>query len=83
MAQDGLLTLVRPLCRPIGIVYTHFHLKSFCVWLHPQVVHAVLSGQQLERPSRCPRELYDLMQQCWAAEPEERPSFEEVSNCFK
>jgi hypothetical protein len=48
-----------------------------------QVVHGVLSGRRLERPSRCPQEVYALMLSCWAEDPAARPSFEEVIARFK
>jgi len=32
----------------------------------------------LERPSTCPREIYDLMVECWRTEPHQRPTFREM-----
>ena len=32
----------------------------------------------MERPGRCPGQLYSLMLDCWAAEPEERPGWDEL-----
>ncbi|CAG9534266.1 unnamed protein product [Cercopithifilaria johnstoni] len=34
--------------------------------------------QRLECPDACPSEFYDLMMQCWAHKPEERPSFTDI-----
>ncbi|VBB26404.1 unnamed protein product [Acanthocheilonema viteae] len=34
--------------------------------------------QRLECPDACPTEFYDLMMQCWAHKPEERPSFTDI-----
>uniref|UniRef100_A0A8R1TT30 non-specific protein-tyrosine kinase n=2 Tax=Onchocerca TaxID=6281 RepID=A0A8R1TT30_ONCVO len=34
--------------------------------------------QRLECPDACPIEFYDLMMQCWAHKPEERPSFTDI-----
>uniref|UniRef100_A0A0R3S2M2 non-specific protein-tyrosine kinase n=1 Tax=Elaeophora elaphi TaxID=1147741 RepID=A0A0R3S2M2_9BILA len=34
--------------------------------------------QRLECPDACPVEFYDLMMQCWAHKPEERPSFTDI-----
>jgi hypothetical protein len=48
-----------------------------------QVVHSVLSGARLARPARCPRELYQLMLDCWAAQPEQRPSFTDILALFR
>jgi len=43
----------------------------------------VLAGQRLERPTKCPAEVYQLMLDCWDAEPPKRPSFEGVIERFK
>ena len=32
----------------------------------------------LERPQVCPKDLYELMKECWKREPSERPSFREI-----
>ena len=32
----------------------------------------------LPRPSRCSREIYDFLLQCWSCEPSVRPSFSEI-----
>ncbi|VDN19608.1 unnamed protein product [Gongylonema pulchrum] len=34
--------------------------------------------QRLECPDACPVEMYNLMMQCWAHKPEERPSFNDI-----
>jgi hypothetical protein len=44
----------------------------------PQVIRAVLSGARLERPAKCPAEMYALMQDCWAHDPAARPTFQGV-----
>ncbi len=38
------------------------------------------SGQRLERPENCSETLYNLMLECWAERPEDRPSFKEILN---
>jgi Protein tyrosine and serine/threonine kinase len=44
-----------------------------------QVVAAVLGRRERPRiPSRCPAPLSQLMQQCWAHDPNVRPSFNEI-----
>ena len=35
-------------------------------------------GLQLERPPLCPKDLFELMCECWRKEPEDRPSFREI-----
>ncbi|KAG7313144.1 hypothetical protein JYU34_000233 [Plutella xylostella] len=34
--------------------------------------------ESIERPGTCPRDLYDLMRECWRRDPLERPSFSEI-----
>lgn len=33
---------------------------------------------QLTKPQHCPRDIYDLMCECWRRLPTERPSFREI-----
>jgi serine/threonine protein kinase len=39
------------------------------------VAEAVLSGQVLPRPERCPHGVYDIMLRCWNQAPSKRPWF--------
>ncbi|NXF95796.1 FRK kinase, partial [Eubucco bourcierii] len=41
-----------------------------------QVIQMLDSGYRLPQPETCPTPLYQLMLQCWCAEPGERPTFE-------
>ena len=36
-------------------------------------------GKRLERPENCTVDVYDLMLQCWREDPNERPSFQQIS----
>ncbi|XP_053664463.1 platelet-derived growth factor receptor alpha [Anopheles marshallii] len=36
-------------------------------------------GKRLERPENCTAEVYELMLQCWREDPNERPSFKQIS----
>ncbi|KAM6925456.1 tyrosine-protein kinase Srms-like [Xenentodon cancila] len=40
-----------------------------------EVLDILSSGFRLPCPSRCPHDIYDIMMNCWAAEPSKRPSF--------
>lgn len=40
-----------------------------------QIQTEVNSGQLLSQPDLCTPEYYDLMRECWAPEPDDRPSF--------
>ncbi|XP_053695117.1 platelet-derived growth factor receptor alpha [Sabethes cyaneus] len=41
------------------------------------------NGNRLERPEICSTELYKLMLNCWKAEPENRPSFQQISKSLQ
>lgn len=44
-----------------------------------QVIQLLDDGHRLPRPEKCPAPLYEMMMQCWSAEPDERPTFEALS----
>lgn len=44
-----------------------------------QVIQLLDNGHRLPRPEKCPAPLYQMMMQCWSAEPDERPTFEALS----
>ncbi|KAK1153611.1 activated CDC42 kinase 1, partial [Acipenser oxyrinchus oxyrinchus] len=37
-------------------------------------------GERLERPKDCPQELSSIMRQCWAPQPQDRPTFAALTN---
>lgn len=44
--------------------------------LHPQILHKIdKEGERLPRPEDCPQDIYNVMVQCWAHKPEDRPTF--------
>lgn len=43
-----------------------------------QLVPHLVAGNRLERPELCTNTMYDLMKQCWASQPQERPSFRQL-----
>ncbi|XP_044271416.1 mast/stem cell growth factor receptor Kit-like isoform X2 [Tribolium madens] len=42
------------------------------------IQHFLQMGRRLERPEICTDELYSLMKQCWATDPNQRPTFQEL-----
>ncbi len=42
------------------------------------VADFVIQGKRLQIPDTCPQVLRDLISQCWAQNPEERPTMSEV-----
>ncbi len=43
----------------------------------------MLGGYRLARPPKCPKLMYQLMAECWAEKPEERPTFAAIDQRFK
>lgn len=49
-------------------------LYSNCTSL--QILHKIdKEGERLSRPEDCPQDIYNVMVQCWAHKPEDRPTF--------
>ena len=44
----------------------------------PDVLRMVRAGTRLERPARCPFEVFDLMEACWVKDRTKRPDFAQV-----
>ncbi|XP_047498673.1 proto-oncogene tyrosine-protein kinase receptor Ret-like [Penaeus chinensis] len=40
------------------------------------------AGYRMEKPENCSQELYDVMLQCWAEDPNRRPTFQELTDIF-
>jgi serine/threonine protein kinase len=45
---------------------------------NPELLNFLKLGQRLERPENCSENLYELMLQCWATDPEDRPDFSDI-----
>ena len=43
-----------------------------------EVSRAVIAGERLPRPDKCPMQMYAIMKSCWSSAPRERPSMSEV-----
>jgi len=44
-------------------------------WCNDEVVKLVKDGNVMQKPDDCPDILYDMMKECWARNPDNRPSF--------
>lgn len=50
--------------------------SQLSVLLSPQILHKIdKEGERLPRPEDCPQDIYNVMAQCWAHKPEDRPTF--------
>ncbi len=38
-----------------------------------------ITATLLERPNQCPKDVYDLMRECWNRDAEKRPAFKEIN----
>jgi len=47
-------------------------------WYHSDDQSSSGPAAMLDRPSLCPREIYDLLRECWQRDEERRPTFHEV-----
>jgi serine/threonine protein kinase len=43
-----------------------------------EVSRAVIGGERLPRPAKCPEQMYAIMQSCWRSAPKDRPSMSDV-----
>jgi len=47
------------------------------------VIKFLRSGRRMSRPMYCPKELYEVMLQCWSCDSKTRPSFDELADNVK
>jgi len=63
-------------------------LLAVCAWV--QILQKIdRDGEYLKRSNDCPADVYQLMLQCWAHRPQDRPNFaalkdflREVKHCY-
>ncbi|KAL1497801.1 hypothetical protein ABEB36_008699 [Hypothenemus hampei] len=48
-----------------------------------QVFPFILQGKRLDRPETCTDQLYELMQQCWQTNPDDRLTFADIAKQFE
>ena len=56
-----------------------FAMQPYYGISNEEVTKFIRTGRHLEKPYVCPRSTYQIMEQCWSAEPSERPSFTDIS----
>ena len=47
------------------------------------ILEAVVNGYRVPQPTNCPGTLYELMQDCWDRNPEDRPTFDYLTSFLK
>ncbi|CAF0736648.1 unnamed protein product [Brachionus calyciflorus] len=57
-----------------------FGEKPFQGIKNPDVIKLIEEKQRLDKPEKCPNELYKLMLQCWEYDSSKRPNFSQLKN---
>lgn len=47
-----------------------------------KVTEMIMRGDRLQQPDRCPDDVYRIMEECWAFQPRDRPSFAKLAETF-
>lgn len=55
-----------------------FALQPYYGMTHEEVVKFIKEGNMLSCPDNTPIPIYELMKQCWARKPVDRPSFRSI-----
>ncbi|KAM9506504.1 LOW QUALITY PROTEIN: tyrosine-protein kinase HCK-like [Salvelinus alpinus] len=50
---------------------------------NPEVIRSLERGYRMQRTDSCPKELYDVMLECWKNKPEDRPTFEYLQSVLE
>lgn len=53
-------------------------VKPFQGVKNSEVIGKIENGDRLCIPTKCPIRLYTLLEQCWAYEPSNRPTFQDL-----
>jgi len=53
--------------------------RPYAALTNPAVILHVQAGKRHAAPSKCPGDVYDVMQSCWEVEPLDRPRFSELA----
>ena len=48
-----------------------------------QVLEEVQKGYRMSNPKLCPKQLYNLMMNCWERLPDDRPTFDFLQNALE
>uniref|UniRef100_A0A914XS45 non-specific protein-tyrosine kinase n=1 Tax=Plectus sambesii TaxID=2011161 RepID=A0A914XS45_9BILA len=57
--------------------------EPWCGYRGPEILQRITNGETLAKPTCCPKELYELMLQCWSITPEQRPRFLALKDLIK
>lgn len=57
--------------------------RPFGIFSGEQTAMYVTGGGRLDKPSKCPLDIYEILRCCWCEEPDDRPSFCELSETLK
>ncbi|XP_061745927.1 tyrosine-protein kinase HCK [Nerophis ophidion] len=50
---------------------------------NPEVIRSLEKGYRMQRQDTCPKELYDIMLECWKDKPDNRPTFDYLQSILE
>ena len=60
-----------------------FGVKPYQGMKNQKIVECIERGQKLSRPNTCPKNVYTILEQCWAMKEFERPTFSALNQRFR